>query len=445
MITPGTLRGELETVALAGFNVILLPVYVNGFTAYPSQAARRGRLDEIDPMYRGRDPVYEALDTAGRLGLTVWGLARPYSLAPRYGPTPQRLLKKHPDWRMRVHPTYRRTSFRHREAHMACPINPEHRRRIGDILTELVAGYSINGLVVNYTGFGLRTGPLETSPFCFCDSCAERYAAQTGGEIFSDALDPHGLARLRNWQTRAAHASLEYLRHRIIKTRRTIRLISRVAPQWRWSPEDSAVNLKPPFVMDWNSLLNTGAVEELLVDHEEEDGSQVFSARLASDLAYLHDDSLVLPSLYLRAVEDLREPVAAVRRYPVAGLLVECSRPLTRDEALRIRDTHFAEPARSPDDEPLMSVAFLLRRVQARHRDNDLINDFMRDFLRLIEMQVSRGMSFAALQLILENLAGLQTAIRRGRLGAYPIPESVHRDIGLARRIIRLACLDVRA
>jgi hypothetical protein len=69
----------------------------------------------------------------------------------------------------------------------------------------------------------------------------------------------------------------------------------------------------------------------------------------------------------------------------------------------------------------------------------------MRDFLRLIEMQLRKGLTFEPLEVILQNLGGLQAAIRRGRLGGYVIPESTLRDISLARRILRLTCLQVRS
>ena len=69
----------------------------------------------------------------------------------------------------------------------------------------------------------------------------------------------------------------------------------------------------------------------------------------------------------------------------------------------------------------------------------------MRDLLRLIERALAEGASFESLEVIYENLAGLQHAIRRGRLGDYAIPESTLRDLGLARRLVRLACMEVRA
>ena len=118
---------------------------------------------------------------------------------------------------------------------------------------------------------------------------------------------------------------------------------------------------------------------------------------------------------------------------------------MTLEDADLIREDFLGEPALLPESAPLQGVAYLLARVQAAHRDNPLISDFMRDFLRLVERAVRQGPDFATLELIFDNLRGLQSAIRRRRRGDYAIPPATLRDIALARRLVRLACLDVRS
>lgn len=442
--SPAYLREQLERIADAGFNLLVFPVYVNGHTTFPSETAKNAGLPSISPLFRKWDPLAETLDIANSLGLGVWGFARPYNFHPRHSLTPHRLLKKYPQWRLAIHPSHRGSPLGKREGYVACPVNHDYRRYLGDLFSEMVLGYPIDGLVLNYSGYGLRTGTLAEHPFCFCNACLEKFETEKGAHLFAKAATPEGVKEIRAWQTEMSRASLEYLRHRIMKSRRTLRLVCRAQPQWRWTVEEAGPALHRPYCIDWNSLLREGIIEELVIDHDEDVNAELFSSRLVSDLAELHHESLVLPSIRVTKPADLEAPLAAVRKYPVSGFVCEFANPMTAEDAAFIRDRYFAEPAHASDQAPLVSVSFLLRRVQANHADNELISDFMKDFLRLIERAYRRADSFHDLEIIFENLSGLQVAIRRGRLGRYPIPESTLRDIGLARRLIRVASLDVR-
>lgn len=438
------IRRELELAARAGFNLVLFPVYVNGYTFFRSETAREAGFDAINPPYRRWDPLTEALDVANSLGVSVWGIVRAYNFHPRYSVAPQRLLKKFPQWRLTLHPEMRHSPLRKRENYVACPINAAYRRYLGDLLAELVAAYPIDGLMLTYSGYGLRKGSLDENPFCYCLACRERFAIDHRTDLVSRALEPGGIEQIRQWQTQMTHTNLEYLRHRIMKSRRTLRLVCRAQPHWRWHAEEAGPSLHSAYTIDWNALLGSGVIEELAIDHDEDVNPELFSARLVTDLAELHHESLLLPSIRVNEPGDLDAPLRAIHRYAVAGLIAEFNNPLTETSAALIRERFFSEPAQVTDRAPLLAVSYLLKRVQANHADNELIYDFMRDFLRLIERAYKGDDSFHSLEVIFENLTGLRNSIRRGRLGRYPVPESTIRDLGLARRLIRVAMLDVK-
>ncbi len=449
--TRAEVRTQIALAARAGFNVILFPVFVNGYTLFPCAATkeiRRGRgvsrFYPINPQYRKWDPVADATRAARDAGVNLWGFVRPYNFHPRYSSATHRLLRKFPEWRIAPHPLYRRHRLKSREDIVACPLNPDYRRYLGDMLTELAEGYAVDGLVINYTGFGLRGGTITSYPYCFCRSCRALYAEARKGDLLNDALKPEGLEPIRKWQAEASMESVEYLRHRLIKSRRTLRLICRAQPQWRTDPEETGTDMQSEYSLDWNTMLETGTVEELLIDHDDETAPDLFRNRLVSDLAALRDEAFILPAVRVNTAEDLERPLDAVRRYPVAGFLAEFVGKFAERDADFIRENYLRQDAQSPDQSPLAATQFFLRRIQTRHRDNGLISDFMRDFIRLIEAQQQKGMTFDTLQIVLDNLEGLQNAIRRGRLGEYSIPETTMRDISLARKTTRLACLDVR-
>lgn len=441
-----SVRQEIEWAAAAGFNLIVFPVFNNGYTLFPSETARSIGMPAINPLFKKGNALADALAISHDLGLQVWGFARPYNFHPRYSLTGNnKLLRKKREWRTEIHPHFRNSPFRRREAYTACPVNPEYRRYLGDVFSELAMGYPVDGLVLSFNGYGLRGGSLDESPFCFCDACARIFHAETGDTLTARSTDPAGLARVRRWQREKTSQAVLYLRNRIYKSRRGLRLFARSQPQWRWHAEDGGPALYPPYCIDWNDLISRGAVEGMVVDHDGEHGLELFSARLVSDLCELHHEALVLPTVQVWTPDDLGPPLEAIRRYPVSGIIAELADPMGEAEAVEIRENYFAEPAQVPESNPLQSVAHLFRRVQSAHEDNPIVRDLMRDFLRLIGRTEAQGMSFELLETMHANLSGLQDAIRRDRLHGYRVPESTLRDIGLARRLIRLACLDRRA
>jgi hypothetical protein len=97
-----------------------------------------------------------------------------------------------------------------------------------------------------------------------------------------------------------------------------------------------------------------------------------------------------------------------------------------------------------PEREPVRAAAYLLSRVRLLHEDQPIIHDLLYDVLRLLARQLPQPSDFSTLQVIEQNLFGFEQFIRRGRLGTR-LPERTMRDLGLARRLIRMACMDVRS
>lgn len=438
-------RQEMERAVRAGFNLIIFPVYVNGYTLYPSQTAAAAGFAQINPLFKKWNPLAEAAEIAHDLGVGLWGLLRLYNFHPRHSIVSHRLLKRFPDWRLAIHPDFKDSSLRRRESYVACPVNRDYRRYCGDLLSELVSSYAIDGIVINMTGYGLRRGSLEESPFCFCDACRHEFSNVTRANMLAKSKTTEGMAQIRKWQADVSTETLEYLRHRVIKSRRTMRMVCRAQPQWRWNADDAGPALHTEYCINWDDLLGRGIVEELVVDHDEKVVPELFSSRLVSDLVELHHEALVLPQVGISHPAEIGPVIAAVRKYAVSGFVAQFDRPLTDEDADFIRREYLSAPAQIAESSPLAAAALLLRLVQQRHAENALVHDFMRDFVRLVERAYRETTSLEALELICDNLAGLRDAIRRGRLRDYKIGEHTLRDIGLARRLVRLACFDVRS
>jgi hypothetical protein len=443
-LTPEWFDEELGRAAEAGFNLAIFPAYSNGWTLFQSETARQGRVASINPLFRRWDPLASLAGIAAARGMKLWALVRPYNFHPRHAIAEHKLLKKNPCWRLRPHPGVQVWRTRLDEERQACPLNPEYRRYVAELMTELVGCYPIEGVVLDFTGFSLQAGPLEAAPYCFCASCRERYRRTNDAEMIEDALGQR-LARVRDWQARQAAESLSYLRHRLIRARRSIRFMCRARPHWRDALPDGRGRPEGHDLLDWPALLADGTVEELLVDHDNETCHAQFGGRLAADYAFLGDRVMFQPILSVDDPPQVENVVAALARYPIPGLLVDFQRGLNAMDVRRLRERAFPLPAAVPESDPVSAAVFLIERVRRAHENQRIIHDLLADFLRLLKRELPSMPKFATLQMIEQNLHGLEQYIRRGRLGSSDFPEATLRDLGLARRFIRMACLDVRS
>lgn len=443
-LSPISLENEIQRAAQAGFNVLLFPIYNNGWTLFPSEAARAHGMKRISPLFSKWNPLAKACRIAADTGMSVWAYGRPFNFHPRFSVADHKLLHKKPQWRLRTHPDYQNSHHKRYELWHPCPLNPDYRRYIGDVLTEVAHSYPITGLVLYYSSYGLHGGPLGHFPFCFCESCRAQYREEyPDADLVADAGS--NIERVRTWQLDMSHDTLAYLRHRILRARRALRFICRARPHWRGEPPTRGVTERNVRLMDWPALMDSGAVDELLVDPDDEPLGASLGSRVAADYAFLGDRVLFSPVISVEDPANLRIPLRVLYRYPIPGFIAQFQHPLSLDDAQAIRESYFSEPAMVAETSPVRTAIWLLDQVRLRYRDDTPIGTLMADMLRILSRQLPMPDNFSMLQVIEQNLIGLEQFVRRGRLEPVKVDEEVLRYLGLARRFVRLAGLDVRA
>ncbi|MGB3509434.1 MAG: family 10 glycosylhydrolase [Microcoleaceae cyanobacterium] len=90
----------MEFLAETGFNVVFPVVWNKAFTLYPSQLMRATFDREIDPLYKGRDPLAEIITEARRVGLKIIPWFE-YGFVSSYKQNGGLLLAKKPEWAAR--------------------------------------------------------------------------------------------------------------------------------------------------------------------------------------------------------------------------------------------------------------------------------------------------------------------------------------------------------
>ena len=129
-------------LAATGFNVIFPVVWKNAATLYPSRVMRETFGIEIDPIYRGRDPLAEVITAAQQVGLAVvpwfeYGFASSFDL--NGGP----ILAKKPAWAARDSSgnLLRKNGFEWLNA-----FDPEVQEFLLSLVLEVVRNYDIAGI-----------------------------------------------------------------------------------------------------------------------------------------------------------------------------------------------------------------------------------------------------------------------------------------------------------
>jgi len=95
-----TIAEAMDFLANTGFNVVFPVVWNNGATLYPSRLMQDTVGLEIDPRFKGRDPLAELIQAAKNVGVAVIPWFE-YGFASSYNQKGGRLLAQNPDWAAR--------------------------------------------------------------------------------------------------------------------------------------------------------------------------------------------------------------------------------------------------------------------------------------------------------------------------------------------------------
>ncbi|MFQ5495895.1 MAG: glycoside hydrolase family 10 protein, partial [Phycisphaerae bacterium] len=148
--TPGDIAAVMENCRWAGFNTVLFQVRGNGTALY------RSKIEPWAKEFGGRDPGFDPLAVACReakrrgLDLHAWVNVMP-GWRGKAPPTDRRqLYHTHPDW-------FWRDAWGRRQPlgwyNSLNPCYPEVRRYIVAVMHEIVAGYPVDGLHLDYIRF----------------------------------------------------------------------------------------------------------------------------------------------------------------------------------------------------------------------------------------------------------------------------------------------------
>lgn len=154
--TPGDIAHIMDNCRRAGFNTVMFQVRGAGTSFY------RSRLEPWADELGGRDPGFDPLAIAcraahdRRMALHAWANVMPGYRGKHPPLNPRQLYNARPDW------FWRDEQGRRQPLGWYCSVNPcypEVRRYLTDVMREIVTGYPVDGLHLDYIRF-----PNEHSP-----------------------------------------------------------------------------------------------------------------------------------------------------------------------------------------------------------------------------------------------------------------------------------------
>jgi hypothetical protein len=432
-----TLATALARLADRGWNAVALPGFLDGYPLFSSPVWAQYGLRRQHPDFSNWDPLEIAFDAAWRYGLDVILNLQPYlanaNLTGRRRPP---LPRKYPRWMARRHPDrQRRFEDEAVKRRYCCPANQEYRRFLCDTLTLLMEDYPFHGLMIDLRHYPFYTvGDGRNLPYCYCRSCREGALRELGFDpVDLDFEREQSLVtRWSDWQASQMDEALAYLRTRVLRARRTMRVMGLL------STESGLEKNRMPLI-HWKTWVERSLVETLVLDRYSPNVNE-FTQQLRGDLSTLPDTSLLLPMLPQKA-EDGNAFLPIFQDEPVPGF---CTRFLDWDlpefdPDARVR---LSESAISAEADPISSICYQFDHLVRLMPEEEELAAFLGDLKRIL-VRNDVPMSIARLMMVAANIRGLYDRVVEGQVKFGRDQDRVLRDLNLAIRLAYLAGFDL--
>lgn len=193
--SPEAIRETLDRVEHAGFNVVFLETLWQGYTIFPSDAAKAAGIEDQRPNMKGFDPLKVWIDEAHARGIELHGWVHTFfvgsegaaddSTGGQAGPGP--ILKAHPEWaaveRSDVGKEGPQPSTMEPGYYWVDPAIPEARDYIRSVLEEMITDYDLDGLHLDYIRYPVSL-PYASS-FSYSDYSRARFRQEHGVDPYT--------------------------------------------------------------------------------------------------------------------------------------------------------------------------------------------------------------------------------------------------------------------
>jgi uncharacterized lipoprotein YddW (UPF0748 family) len=202
--TPEAIRATLDRIQQSGFNVVFLETIFQGTTIYPSQVAADHGITSQRPSMTGFDPLAVWIEEAHARGIEIHPWIHTFfvgSDSATGGPGP--ILEVYPEWaaveREDVGADGPQPSSMEPGYYFVDAAVPEARAYIKALLEEVMTGYNVDGLHLDYIRYPVSK-PWETAGYSYSDYTRQTFAAEHGVDPYTLTPDDPQWETWTSWR-----------------------------------------------------------------------------------------------------------------------------------------------------------------------------------------------------------------------------------------------------
>ncbi|MBN1900618.1 family 10 glycosylhydrolase [Candidatus Sumerlaeota bacterium] len=423
-----------EQIRLAGtsqFNGILVPFYREGYSFYPSRAAREQNLPAIKPDLRKKpDLFHQIFDQAFVSSLSVWAYIDPLRLGNKIRFPFRPFFKTRKKW---ISLNKMRKPFPiglSEKDSFVCLYNEDVRRFVTEIAVEIAEKFPIQGLILDLSRYPHFSNNADTMS-CFCDYCVKQIREELSLDLQKILLEPNDSAFRcwKRWKNNRLFSFVEYVSSRVGKARSGIPFFTIVPGALGNLHETGVENRGEPSV--WAS---EGLVSSLVTRYQKESPARFFD-KVDKDLSYLPDDILLTPFLMVDNLAELSDCIEPLRDLPLSGFLLKLADPLTDGDAGKLSQGLFRNPSLEPLSDVFASIRSLIRFILDSSDRHSALNSFLTEIHSYIQNE--QNVTLEKNLSILEDLRTIEQKFKSGDLDAGFLPASALRNISLIKKLFR--------
>jgi uncharacterized lipoprotein YddW (UPF0748 family) len=340
----------------ANFNAVLLQVRGRADAYYTSRLAPPG--EDVDEAENGFDPLEHAIKECREAGLEVhaWvNLFLAWNPTQRRPRSPDHLLNRHPEWFMgssdgidmgRMDLDGVDLVRRGVEGRYLSPAVPEVREHLVDVVAEIVRGYDVDGVHLDYVrypnrhyDFGLLSRAAFVRQYRFDPLSLVSDSAGAG--------DPEGdriweRVQWQRWRTQQVNRQVEAIRAALDRSAPWVKLSAAVKPDFKAAYYENG--------QDWIGWINRGIVDFIVpmfyAGSTRQIETQIREARKYVKKGHLYAGI----GVWNQSLTETAAQVEVARQLALQGIALFSYDSLVRDAGSmeRLREGVFRHPSRIP-------------------------------------------------------------------------------------------------
>ena len=442
--SPEAIAETVIDIAAAGFTTIYLETFFQGYTIFPSEVADAHGVTPQRPQFDHFDPLQVWLDEAHAHGLELHPWVHSFFVGNDALGGPGPILEVHPDWAAveygDVGEDMPRPSTAEAGYYFVDPSIPEARDYLHGVFDEIVSGYAVDGLHLDYIRYPISL-PLEVS-FSYSDHARAEFEVLHHVDPYELTPADAGWEDWNDWRSEQITSFVAETHDRLGDADRDVVLSAAVFPD-RFDAEERKLQ-------DWAGWSQAGIID-LLAGMSFGGSPERNALDTVTMLDATSEHTLIVTGIYSPfnslPADTMLDQIDAVRDVGAHGVALFAYNQLDARQAAALEAGPFRESAVSADRDQVSSamagLTDLAERTTGVHaacldtgveRASD---QRLRQIVGSLErLERGRGDGEAARQQAVRHLDGLASFLD-GRVGPEPLADQYREELGRARDVLR--------